>query len=199
MRQKDEFLDYVTEEYKKAIAVDPNAKVTEMTQVICEKYLKNVRAEVEAKDCELPEPKEKLEFIELGETLPETAKPNLKDYIHKKLNQINAMEIPESVFEHLQKKHLMSEKNSKRYVHEYKKYIMCALASKIAVTPSEQTDLVWHTHICTNSIYPHQMAKVMFKKRLGRFDHGPTKGGSAEGIRFEEQYTRTLEIYQYLS
>jgi len=92
----------------------------------------------------------------------------------------------------------MSEKNSKRYVQEYKKYLMCAMASKIAVTPSEQTDLVWHTHICTNDLYPLQMAKIMFKKRLGRFDHGPTKGGDAQGILFTEQYTRTLEICEYL-
>jgi len=75
---------------------------------------------------------------------------------------------------------------------------MCALASRIAVTPSEQTDLVWHTHLCTNNIYPRQMAKVMFKKRLGRFDHGPTKGGDAQGVLFTEQYTRMLEINRYL-
>ena len=38
----------------------------------------------------------------------------------------------------------------------------------------------------------------MSKKRHGRFDHGPTKGGNAQGILFTEQYTRTLEIYNYL-
>lgn len=83
-------------------------------------------------------------------------------------------------------------------MQEYKKYLMCALASKIAVTPSEQTDLVWHTHLCTNKRYPLDMAKIMFKKRGGRFDHGPTKGGNAQGILFTEQYTRTLEIYEYM-
>lgn len=30
------------------------------------------------------------------------------------------------------------------------------------------------------------MAKIMFKKRGGRFDHGPTKGGDAQGILFTE-------------
>jgi len=72
-----------------------------MTQVICEKYLKKVRAEVEAKDTDLKEAKDKLEFIELGPILPETAKPNLKDYIHKKLDQVNKMELPQSVYKHL--------------------------------------------------------------------------------------------------
>lgn len=108
------------------------------------------------------------------------------------------MEIPASVNKHLESKHLLSEKQSKRYVLEYKKYLLCALASKIAVTPSEQTDLVWHTHLCTNEHYPRQMAQIMFKRRKGRFDHGPTKGGDAQGILFTEQYTRTLELYAYL-
>lgn len=92
----------------------------------------------------------------------------------------------------------MSEKNSKRFVMEYKKYVMCALVSQKAVTPSESTDLVWHTHICTNKLYPIQMAKVMPKYRKGRFDHGPTKGGNAEGLKYDEQYKRTCELGEYL-
>lgn len=64
------------------------------------------------------------------------------------------MQIPASVNKVLQVKYLMSEKMSRRYVLEYKKYLLCALASKVPVSPSEQTDLVWHTHLCTNQVYP---------------------------------------------
>jgi len=42
------------------------------------------------------------------------------------------------------------------------------------------------------------MAKVMPKFRKGRFDHGPTKGGKAEGMKYDEQYKRTLELCNYL-
>lgn len=177
---------------------DPVRSITDMSKEICQKYRELLDEQSKAKDAEIEEVDGELKLQELGEQLPETAKPDLKNFIHKKVNQVNAMQIPRSVYEHIQAKHMMTEKQSKRYVTEYKKYLMCALASKIAVTPSEQTDLVWHTHLCTNSVYPIQMAKVMFKKRLGRFDHGPTKGGNAQGILFTEQYTRTLEIYRYL-
>jgi len=76
--------------------------MTEITRDICDKYLEQVMAEVEAKDSELTEAPEKLELIELGETLPETAKPNLKEFIHKKCEEVNNMELPESVNKHLQ-------------------------------------------------------------------------------------------------
>lgn len=139
-----------------------------------------------------------MKLIELGDELPMTARENLKEIVHRKLKQVNDMKIPNSVNEHLQRKHLISEKNSRRYVQEYKKYLMCALVSQKAVTPSEGTDLVWHTHLCTNNIYPIQMAKVMPKYRKGRFDHGPTKGGNAEGMKYDEQYKRTVELGEYL-
>ena len=75
--------------------------------------------------------------MDLAEQLPETAKPDLKDFIKAKVQAVNDMRLPESVFSHLQSKHMMTTKQSKRYVIEYKKYIMCAIASRIAVTPSE--------------------------------------------------------------
>ena len=91
------------------------------------------------------------------------------------------MEIPRSVYENIQAKYMLSEKNSKRYITEYKKFVLCSICSKIPATPSEQTDYVWHMHLCTNREFPIQMANVIFKNRLGRFDHGPTKGGTKNG------------------
>lgn len=41
------------------------------------------------------------------------------------------------------------------------------------------------------------MAAVMFKKRLGRLDHGPTKGGKAETTDYPTQYGKTLELREY--
>lgn len=198
MKQKNEFLRYVTSQYAEMKQADPSRSITDMSTEICKKYMEILDQQSKAKDAEIEEVDGELKLRELGDQLPETAKPELKNFIQKKVNQMNAMQIPQSVYEHLEAKHMMTPKQSKRYVTEYKKYLTCAMASKIAVTPSEQTDLVWHTHLCTNRVYPIQMAKVMFKKRLGRFDHGPTKGGNAQGILFTEQYTRTLEIYRYL-
>lgn len=198
MKQKNEFLRYVTSQYAEMKQADPSRSITDMSTEICKKYMEILDQQSKAKDAEIEEVDGELKLRELGDQLPETAKPDLKNFIQKKVNQMNAMQIPQSVYEHLEAKHMMTPKQSKRYVTEYKKYLTCAMASKIAVTPSEQTDLVWHTHLCTNRVYPIQMAKVMFKKRLGRFDHGPTKGGNAQGILFTEQYTRTLEIYRYL-
>jgi len=62
-----------------------------MSREICDKYLKMVKKEIEAKDNEIEEAPDKLELIELGPDIPETAKPNLKEYIHKKLDEINDM------------------------------------------------------------------------------------------------------------
>lgn len=82
--------------------------ITEMTKEICKKYLNIIRDELKVKDEQIEDVDNKLELIELGDQLPETAKPNLKDFIHKKVNEVNEMEIPDSVNKHLQAKHLMS-------------------------------------------------------------------------------------------
>lgn len=91
MKQKNEFLRFVCVEYNKMAKTDPNAKITDMTREICDKYLAQVMDEVEAKDDEIEDVPDKLELIELGPDLPETAKPNLKEFIYKKLDEINEM------------------------------------------------------------------------------------------------------------
>jgi len=80
---------------------DPSKKVTQMTKEICDKYMKQIWAEVHAKDDEIEDVDPELKFIELGDTLPETAKPNLLEFIHRKLDEVNQMEIPNSVNKHL--------------------------------------------------------------------------------------------------
>lgn len=59
--------------------------ITEMTKEICKKYLDQIQEELKVKDEEIEEVNDKLELIELGEKLPETAKPNLKEFIYKKV------------------------------------------------------------------------------------------------------------------
>lgn len=110
LKQKNEFLSFVTDQYKNLKQVDSNRKVTDMSKEICERYLESLQEGINAKDEEIEEVPDKISFIELKDQLPETAKPNLLNYIHRKLDQINKMEIPLSVNEHLEQKHLMSRK-----------------------------------------------------------------------------------------
>lgn len=65
-----------------------------MTREICDKYLESLQAGIKAKDEEISEAEDKLTLIELGDELPETAKPNLKDYIHKKVEELNNLDFP---------------------------------------------------------------------------------------------------------
>jgi hypothetical protein len=50
--------------------------------------------------------------------------------------------------------------------------------SKRMITPSEQVDHVWHTHLSQIKVYAEDM-KTLFPI-TGKFDHGPTMGGESE-------------------
>ncbi len=77
--------------------------------------------------------------------------------------------------------------------HEYKKFIFLLCIAPHPLTPSEQVDQVWHLHL----LYTHSYWTDMCHHMLGRdIHHGPTKGGQAEKDKFEDWYTRTLELYQ---
>ena len=53
-------------------------------------------------------------------------------------------------------------------------------------------DQAWHLHIVYTESY-HEWCEALFGHYL---HHGPTKGGKAEGARFEDQYLHTLALYE---
>jgi hypothetical protein len=65
--------------------------------------------------------------------------------------------------------------------------------SKRMITPSEQVDHVWHTHLSQIKVYAEDM-KTLFPI-TGKFDHGPTMGGESENQKFEGTYKYTLHKY----
>lgn len=77
-------------------------------------------------------------------------------------------------------------------IEEYKKFVFLAKHAGHKVTPSIEVDEVWHLHMIYTRSYWNDMCKTI------NFDlhHGPTKGGKAEGDKFNDWYSKTLESYK---
>ena len=82
---------------------------------------------------------------------------------------------------------------SARVICEYKRFIVLAMLAGHPVTPSEQVDQAWHLHLVYTRSYWHDLCRDVLGTEL---HHGPTKGGPAEGDKFVDWYSRTLESYQ---
>lgn len=79
-----------------------------------------------------------------------------------------------------------------RVVGEYRRFCFLALAAGHPVTPSDEVDQAWHLHL----LYSRDYWQVFCPDVLGTpLHHGPTRGGSAEGARYDEQYRQTLRSY----
>lgn len=81
---------------------------------------------------------------------------------------------------------------AERVTREYTRFLILAAISDRQVTPSEAVDQAWHLHIVYTESY-HEWCEALFGRYL---HHGPTKGGKAEGERFEDQYVYTLALYE---
>ena len=82
-----------------------------------------------------------------------------------------------------------------RAVHEYKKFIFMLCIADHSLTPSDQVDQVWHLHL----LYTQSYWTDFCQNTLGKqFHHGPTKGGKAEGEKYNDLYEKTLELYKTL-
>ncbi len=79
-----------------------------------------------------------------------------------------------------------------RVVAEYERYFLLMALSERPVTPSESVDQAWHLHLVYTRSY-HEWCEALSGQYI---HHGPTKGGSAEGTRFEGQYGYTLALYE---
>lgn len=80
-----------------------------------------------------------------------------------------------------------------RVVEEYKRFVYLAMTAGHQVTPSDEVDQAWHLHLTYTRSYWDDLCREVLGRPL---HHGPTKGGRAEGERFEDQYERTLASYR---
>lgn len=85
LQQKTEFLQFVSDEYNKMANAGSEKTLTEMSKEICDKYLAQIYAEAAAKDDKLGEVDDELKLGELGPELPETAKPDVMAFLHRKV------------------------------------------------------------------------------------------------------------------
>jgi hypothetical protein len=94
----------------------------------------------------------------------------------------------------LAREHGWSVPYARRVVEEYKRYLFLAMAAEHEVTPSDEVDQAWHLHL----VHTHSYWDRLCGHVLGRsLHHGPTRGGQAEGERYDENYRRTLASYEW--
>ncbi|MBF9141138.1 TIGR04222 domain-containing membrane protein [Hymenobacter properus] len=79
-----------------------------------------------------------------------------------------------------------------RVVLEYKKFLFLAATCGHPVTPSDEVDQAWHLHLVYTRSYWDELCGQVLGFPL---HHGPTRGGAAEGQKFEDWYARTLNSY----
>jgi len=83
--------------------------------------------------------------------------------------------------------------HAERVVAEYLRFVYLAAISSETVTPSVAVDQAWHLHLCYTRSYWRHLCQDILGREL---HHGPTRGGSAENVRFHECYERTLRLYR---
>ena len=81
---------------------------------------------------------------------------------------------------------------AQRVVIEYKKFVFMAATSAHPVTPSDEVDQAWHLHLVYTRSYWDELCGQVLGFPL---HHGPTKGGAAEGHKFQGWYGQTLQTY----
>lgn len=79
-----------------------------------------------------------------------------------------------------------------RVIVEYKKFLYLAAISKDPVTPSDEVDQAWHLHMLYTESYWDELCVKVLGREIG---HGPTKGGSSEKVKYNDQYNSTLAFY----
>ena len=86
-----------------------------------------------------------------------------------------------------------SPEHAGRVIGEYKRFCYLAMTAGHEVTPSDAVDQVWHLHLVYTRMYWLDFCPQVLGRSL---HHGPTRGGAAEGGRYDEQYRRTLASYE---
>lgn len=80
-----------------------------------------------------------------------------------------------------------------RVLEEYRKFLFLCCVSDTGVTPSDPVDQAWHLHLAYTRSYWIDLCR----NTLGRdLHHNPTKGGAAEGQKFDGMYTDSQTLYE---
>lgn len=79
-----------------------------------------------------------------------------------------------------------------RVIHEYKKFMFLICCSEHPLTPSDEVDQVWHLHLLYTESYWEEFCTQTLERKV---NHGPTKGGSSERVKFTNWYEATKELY----
>jgi len=82
---------------------------------------------------------------------------------------------------------------AQRVVLEYKKFVYLAATCGHPVTPSDEVDQAWHLHLVYTRSYWDELCGDILGFAL---HHGPTKGGAAEGHKFQDWYAATQRSYE---
>lgn len=82
---------------------------------------------------------------------------------------------------------------AQRVVLEYKKFVYLAATCGHPVTPSDEVDQAWHLHLVYTRSYWDELCGQVLGFAL---HHGPTKGGAAEGLKFQDWYAATQRSYE---
>jgi len=82
---------------------------------------------------------------------------------------------------------------AERVVHEYRRFAYLATVGDHPMTPSDEVDQAWHLHMLYTESYFDRFCDGVLGRRL---THGPTKGGHAEGAKFEDWYAKTKATYR---
>ncbi len=80
-----------------------------------------------------------------------------------------------------------------RVYREYLRFLYLAASTDHAVTPSDAVDQVWHLHLCYTDSYWNELCPNVLERPL---HHGPTRGGTQEDLRYDDQYRATLASYR---
>lgn len=97
-----------------------------------------------------------------------------------------------SFSDRLAKENNWTKEFAKKAIFEYKKFVFLAKHAGHPVTPSLEVDEVWHLHLIYTRSYWDDMCKAIDFQ----LHHGPTKGGKAEGEKFNDWYNKTKESYE---
>ena len=70
-------------------------------------------------------------------------------------------------------------------------FLICIINQPL--TPSDEVDQVWHLHLLYTQSYWKEFCYTILKREV---HHGPTKGGTKEGEKFTDWYSKTMHYYK---
>jgi uncharacterized protein (TIGR04222 family) len=87
-----------------------------------------------------------------------------------------------------------SERQARRVIGEYRRFLLLAAVAPHPVSPSDAVDQAWHVHVLDSKAY-----RAFCRNVLGRrLDHVPSRGGAEERAKHQRDYEATLDTYRQM-